>query len=100
MKHLKMNCMLASKFTFFEILKAVLYSHILHVALSLYIEPTNSKPTLFFILQFAFTIIHRSGRVVKTGKVSENSSREWHRVDIGGQGPTASQVKHGQADRI
>jgi len=35
-------------------------------------------------------IIHRSGRVVKTGKAWEHSSRERHRVDIGRAGPTTT----------
>ena len=46
------------------------------------------RPTMFLLFRFAMTIIHRSGRVVKTR--SMHSSRERHRVDTGRAGLTTS----------
>jgi len=34
----------------------------------------------------------------KTGKTGGNSSCEWHRVDVGGQGPTANKFERGQVE--
>ena len=43
-----------------------------------------SSPSLFFILQFVFTMIHRGGRAEKNGKGLVHSS---HEVDMmGGRG--------------
>ena len=39
------------------------------------------RPTSFFVLQFAFSIIHRSGRTQKLRKAGEHLSCEWHLVD-------------------
>ena len=56
------------------------------------------KPTPCFVLRFALTIIQRSGRAAKTGKAWDNSSCEWHRVDVGGWGPITRKFKHSRAE--
>ena len=45
------------------------------------------RPPLFFVLQFAFSIIHGSGRARKTGKAWEHLSRDWCQVNVGGEVP-------------
>ena len=40
------------------------------------------RPPPFFVLRFAFSIIHRSGRVRKTGKAWSHPWREWCQVDV------------------
>ena len=40
-----------------------------------------SRPPLFFVLRFAFSIIHGNGRARKTGKAWSHPSREWCQVD-------------------
>ena len=39
------------------------------------------RPPPFFVLRFLFSIIHRSGKVRKTGKAWEHLSRDWRLVD-------------------
>ena len=68
---------------------------IMHVPINIFFEariyphtPGYSlvpRPPPFFVLRFAFSIIHRSGRVRKTGKAWEHLSCEWRQVDRGGR---------------
>ena len=48
------------------------------------------RPPPFFVLRFAFSIIHGSGRARKTGKAWSHLSRAWRQVDArwtyGGEG--------------
>ena len=44
-----------------------------------YLNTLVSRPPLFFVLRFAFSIIHGSGRARKAGKAWSHSSHEWMR---------------------
>ena len=69
---------------------------ILESQLTLHGPSLVPRPSPFFVLRFSFSIIHRSGRVRKTGKAWKHLSREWHLVDArwsyGGRGPRSNNV--------
>ena len=54
-----------------------------------YLNTLVSRPPLFFVLRFAFSIIHGSGRARKTGKAWEHLSL----VNVGGEGSTLEYMK-------
>ena len=45
------------------------------------------RPPPFFVVRFAFSIIHGSGRAQKTGKAWSHSSREWTQGGHRDEGP-------------
>ena len=63
------------------------------------IEPSLvPRPPTFFVLRFAFSIIHGSGRARKTGEAWSHSSREWMRGE--GEGPIFKYVTNKLEKRV